>query len=343
MPLRYSSRPQDNSLWGFKGNSTFLEFPVVVDTVPPNVQVLSTTHNVVKGGTGLVIFRLSEEPAKVGLTVGDIFFPAYPEESAGDGVYLAYFAVAHDSAGDVVPILEAGDKAGNEVRRAVPTRIRDKAFKRSNINISDNFLRRKMPEFRVADPALSTNPVEAFLTVNREWRRRDHETLRGFTAKSNSSRLWSGAFLQMANTQNMSPYAVKRRYLHKGRRIDEQIHLGLDLASTAGASVPAANTGIVAMAGDNGIYGQTVVLDHGQGLFSLYSHLSGIVVSEGESVSRGQTIGTSGQTGLAGGDHLHFSVLVSGEFVNPLEWLDGRWIANNIENKLEIIAPGPEQ
>jgi murein DD-endopeptidase MepM/ murein hydrolase activator NlpD len=98
---------------------------------------------------------------------------------------------------------------------------------------------------------------------------------------------------------------------------------------------------VVKLAASLGIYGQTVLLDHGLGLFSLSSHLSGIAVAEGDTVGRGQTIGSSGQTGMAGGDHLHFSILVSGEFVNLVEWLDAHWIADNIENKLEFLAVSP--
>jgi murein DD-endopeptidase MepM/ murein hydrolase activator NlpD len=143
----------------------------------------------------------------------------------------------------------------------------------------------------------------------------------------------------MPNTKNMSAFAVRRNYVYRGKIVDTQVHLGLDLASTAGAPVPAANDGIVVFAENLGIYGQTVIVDHGQGLFSLYSHQSGIAVAPGDHVSRGAPVGSSGQTGMAGGDHLHFSVLVSGEFVSPLEWLDGHWISDNIENKLSLFVP----
>jgi murein DD-endopeptidase MepM/ murein hydrolase activator NlpD len=134
---------------------------------------------------------------------------------------------------------------------------------------------------------------------------------------------------------------VRRTYVYKGKVIDRQVHLGLDLASTARAPVPAANAGVVKFADDLGIYGRTVLVDHGQGLFSLYSHLSSFSVAAGDAVGRGQVLASSGQTGMAGGDHLHFSILVGGEFVNPVEWLDGHWIADNIENKLERLYAVP--
>jgi murein DD-endopeptidase MepM/ murein hydrolase activator NlpD len=332
---------QDNSLWKFKGNSTFREFPVIVDTIPPRVSLLSTVHNVRKGGTGLVAFRLSEEAETAGVELDGYFFPSYPEETGAEGSRLAYFAFPHDAGKAVRLTLLARDQAGNEARRTFPSRILDKKFPRDTITVSDGFLERKVPEFQAADPSLDADLLKAYLTVNRDWRQRDHDRLREFCSKSASRRLWSGAFLQMRNTKNMSSYAVRRTYVHRGRVVDKQVHLGLDLASTAGAPVPAANGGVVTFAGELGIYGQTVLLDHGQGLFSLYSHLSGLAVDEGQTVERGETVGSSGQTGMAGGDHLHFSMLVSGEFVNPVEWFDDHWITDNIKNKLEAAGSPP--
>jgi murein DD-endopeptidase MepM/ murein hydrolase activator NlpD len=328
---------QDNSLWRFKGNSTFREFPVVIDMLPPRIDLLSTIHNVRKGGTGLVAFRLNEVPERAGVELAGTFFPAYPEEGGGEEVYLAYFALPTDADNALKVSLTAEDGAGNEMRRTFPVRVLAGKFPRDTIRISDGFLERKVPEFQSVDPSLDTDLLKAYLTVNREWRKKNHDRIRELCSTSAPRRLWSGTFVQMENTKNMSAYAVRRNYVYKGRVVDKQVHLGLDLASTAGAPVPAANSGLVVFAEELGIYGKTVVIDHGQGLFSLYSHLSGILVSVGDSVERGQDVGSSGQTGMAGGDHLHFSILVSGEFVNPIEWLDGHWIADNIDNKLSLF------
>jgi murein DD-endopeptidase MepM/ murein hydrolase activator NlpD len=140
--------------------------------------------------------------------------------------------------------------------------------------------------------------------------------------------------LRLPGAANRAGFADRRRYVYKGKQVDRQVHLGIDLASLANASVPAANGGKVVLADTLGIYGQTVILDHGFGLFSMYAHLSHIGVSQGQSVSRGDTIGKTGTSGLAGGDHLHFSMLVHGTFVNPLEWWDARWIDHNITSKI---------
>jgi murein DD-endopeptidase MepM/ murein hydrolase activator NlpD len=83
-----------------------------------------------------------------------------------------------------------------------------------------------------------------------------------------------------------------------------------------------------------GIYGNMVILDHGQGLFSLYSHLSSISVAVGDEVNMGAVLGRSGVSGMAGGDHLHFSMLVNGVFVDPIAWWDESWLAINIPGSL---------
>jgi murein DD-endopeptidase MepM/ murein hydrolase activator NlpD len=335
---------QDHSLKRFKGNSVFHEVPVVVDTEAPRLEVLSTQYNVNRGGAGVVAYRLSEAAARTGVEAGERFFPGYPEPAGGSGAHVAYFAVPHDAAAGIGFSLTASDAPGNEVRRSVPVRLLEKVFPADTIEVSDRFLAAKIPEFRAADPALPADPVAAFLVVNRDWRARDHARIREACTSSAPARGWDGPFLQMPNTKNMAGWAEARTYKHDGEVIDRQTHLGLDLASTAGAPVPAANAGTAVFAGDLGIYGQAVILDHGQGIFSLYGHLSGIGVKSGQAVARGETVGSSGQTGMAGGDHLHFSVLVSGTFVSPAEWFDAHWIADNVANKLALFgsaaAPG---
>ena len=88
-----------------------------------------------------------------------------------------------------------------------------------------------------------------------------------------------------------------------------------------------------------GIYGNCVVIDHGYGLLSLYGHLSSISVEEGQAVERYETIGRSGETGLAGGDHLHFTILLHGLPVNPQEWWDAHWIHDRLKLKLGAALP----
>jgi murein DD-endopeptidase MepM/ murein hydrolase activator NlpD len=103
--------------------------------------------------------------------------------------------------------------------------------------------------------------------------------------------------------------------------------------------VGASNAGRVVFADELGIYGNCVLIDHGLGVSSLYGHLSRIDVAPGDVVQRGQTIGLTGQTGLAGGDHLHFAILVGDTYVDPIEWWDPKWIRDHIDARLESPAP----
>ena len=145
--------------------------------------------------------------------------------------------------------------------------------------------------------------------------------------------LWQDRFLRMPG-QSMAGFAEQRTYYYKDKAIDQQVHLGMDIASTASVAIKAANRGKVIFADYLGIYGNTIILDHGQGLFSLYSHLSRIETIVDDIVDQGSIIAYSGATGMAGGDHLHFSILISGLFTNPLEWMDQNWIELNIKDIL---------
>lgn len=77
------------------------------------------------------------------------------------------------------------------------------------------------------------------------------------------------------------------------------------------------------------------MIDHGCGLFSMYSHLSRMETEVKKEVKKGDILGRTGATGMAGGDHLHFAMLVQGVVVNPIEWWDEHWIRDNIELKMK--------
>lgn len=134
-----------------------------------------------------------------------------------------------------------------------------------------------------------------------------------------SERLWEGLFLRHKNAATIAEFADRPIYQHKGKIIDDQVHLGVDLASLANSEVQAANDGGVNFADRLAIYRLTIVLDHGRGFPSTYSLLSTRVVEVGQEVKKGEVIGLTGQTGLAGGDHLHFGIMVGGVLVNPIE------------------------
>ncbi len=323
---------------GGDGNMSVIKHSMIVDTFPPSLRVISKMHNIKTGGTGLVIYRSSSDTVESGVYVNDLFFKGYPvSENPKDGTYLAYFALPFNVGKDAEIYLWAKDKAENTTRSTFYYKILTDRFRNDRLNISDGFLKRVLPYFDYyeLDPALSD--VDKYVKINNELRKTDNNTLYELLKNTSPVRLWDGTWLRMKNAASMAQFADHRSYYYNGEKIDEQYHMGIDLASLANSPIEAANNGIVVFAERNGIYGLTVVLDHGQGLSSLYGHLSSINVTVGATVKKGDIIAYSGQTGLAGGDHLHFSVLVHGIFVNPKEWWDSHWIQDNITRKLNLI------
>ncbi len=301
-----------------------------VDTQAPRIQVKTTGMNISRGGAGLVVFTVNEDVEQAGLQVGEYFFPAYKQPN---GDYLCFFSFPWDSpAGAFSPKLIALDQAGNEGGAGIPVHAAERSFRNDTIHISDSFLDAKMPQFADQYPAGTSN-YDIFLEVNRTMRAANRKTLLEIGRRTQPEPLWDGPFLRQPRAATLSLFGDHRTYFYQDREIDQQTHLGLDLASNEQAPVPAANHGRVVFAGFLGIYGECVIIDHGAGLQSLYAHLSSIAVKEGDPVNRDQIIGRTGATGMAGGDHLHYEVLISGVSVNPIEWWDGSWIANNITGK----------
>lgn len=335
--LRLMTRDYSWRKWG-RGNQQYLEQEVVIDTHPPAIEVLSLAHNLTQGGAGLVIYKLSEDCPSSGVMVGEEFYPGQGGYFGDANMRMAFFALDYRQGPNTALQVVATDFAGNQGKGGLPHHINGRKFKKDTIALSDNFLNWKMPEFRpqVEAPG-NASALETFLKVNRELRKANYETLKTITAQSDAQVHWQGDFMRLPHAANRASFAEHRTYTYKGKKVDRQTHLGIDLASVQHSPVPAANSGRIAFAGTLGIYGGSVLIDHGFGLFSMYSHLSHIGVSEGQSVTKGDIIARTGNTGLAGGDHLHFSMLVHHTFVNPLEWWDAQWIQNNILSKIKAV------
>jgi murein DD-endopeptidase MepM/ murein hydrolase activator NlpD len=166
-------------------------------------------------------------------------------------------------------------------------------------------------------------------------RQANNQQLSDLRMKTADKQLWNPPFLQLANSQVEAQFCDYRTYFYKGNSIDQQVHLGFDLAVNARTPVYAANDGKVVWVGPLGIYGNAVVIDHGLAVQSLYAHLSEISVKDGQEVKKKETIGKSGATGMAGGDHLHFTMMVDGVPVNPVEWWDSHWLQDRVLSKLK--------
>ncbi len=317
------------------------ELALEVRLRPPSLQVLSTGVNVAQGGSEVVVYRVGESAVRDGVRAGDRFFPGYALPGGEAGDRFALFAVPYDL-DDIEQVrLLAIDDVDNQAEAAIVNRFGRKSLRTDTIRVSDEFMERVVPTILSNSPELTDrgNLLDNYLQINSDLRNRNAKTLEELAASSAETFYWSQPFLQMPNTKVMASFAERRTYMYDGRTVDEQDHLGFDLASTRQAPVPAANDGKVVLARYLGIYGNTVVIDHGFGLMSLYGHLSSIDVAEGQHVVRGDTVGRTGATGLAGGDHLHFTILLQGLPVTPMEWWDRRWIRDHLDAKLGDTLP----
>ena len=317
-----------------KGNEIKVSFPVAFDTKPPRMQLIYSPTAMKPGSSGVVIYRASEEIYKHGVIIDGVFHPGFPLSATSDS-YGALIGIPYDTEEINDIAVTAYDKAENMGRLAFGINLRRVKKKADRINISDGFLNKKIPEFATYYTDMTGEFVDQYVYVNNEIRAENAKKIKEICSKSVPERLWEGRFKRMRRSSRRAGYAEYRSYYYNGIKIDNQVHLGIDLASVRQASVEASNNGIVAFADYLGIYGNMVILDHGQGLFSLYSHLSHISVMLGDSVSSGAELGKTGATGMAGGDHLHFSMLVNGVFVNPLEWWDKGWLQLHITNYLK--------
>lgn len=335
--LRMTVRDFSWRRW-WHGNHQYIERDVVIDTQSPGLAVVSRAHNVSQGGSALVIYKLSEPCAEHGVVVGDNFFPGHSGYFKDPQVCLAFFALSHTQGRGTPMKVQAVDAAGNTATSGFAHYIRKKQFKRDKINISDRFLNWKMPEFTVNAGEADGSMLAKFLAVNRQMRQENYEQVQMIGRNTDTTIHWGGAFRRLPEAATRATFADLRDYYYKGKVIDQQRHLGIDLASYAHADIPAANAGRIATVGDIGIYGKTVVIDHGFGLFSMYAHLSHIIGEAGAMVAKDQIVGNTGTTGLAGGDHLHFGMMVHNTLVDPIEWWDKNWIKNNITAKLDMAA-----
>lgn len=329
---------------------------VQVSLEPPRLAVLSTTHYVNHGGSEMVVYLATPADAESGVRVGTIEYRGYPAAAAGipnadPALRVAFFGLLVEQSADTPIVAFARDAAGNEATAPFVDRVFEKAFRKSRIPVDDRFFNRAVPPILEHSPGVTistgsyradnpNDPLAAFLKVNGDVRQMNARTIIEVTSASAAQKLWSEPFVQLGNSQVEAAFADARTYVYNGKDVDQQTHLGFDLAVTSHVPVLSANAGRVLYADWLGIYGNCVIVDHGLGVASLYGHLSSLNVKVGDSVTRGQELGRSGTTGLAAGDHLHFTMLVGGRAVNPVEWWDAHWIQDRVLRKLaEVGAP----
>ncbi len=343
----------------FKGNETVFTLPIIVDLKAPRLSIENGLTYIRKGGSAAAVYTVYEPTARDGVLVGSTFYRGFPlREEVQSAVpqtnqptkdtkssvkrRIAIFAIPAEGP-DAPPIsVVVEDRAGNSASNSWQIQILPMEQKAERIELNEKFLQNAVPNLAQTLQLDASDPVATFQKINTEVRAANEAKIREVIGKSVEFQHWRGPFRQMLNSAVKSNFAERRTYFIGEQEISQATHYGYDLASTANAYVTAANSGVIIYADDLGIYGQCVIIDHGIGVYSLYGHLSQIDAKVGEKVDSGVTIGRTGATGLAGGDHLHFAILVGQTYVDPKEWWDPKWVEEHVTNLITPPASNAE-
>jgi hypothetical protein len=327
----------DRSNWGFfQGNKAVKKIIVNIDYHRPDINILSNSYSITQGGSALVVFQVKDDNLKdFYLKDGTKRFKVVPYKQ--DGYYAALiawpFKQEHFSAKVV-----AEDLAGNKRVVNVPYYIVPRKYKTSWIKATDKFIDGKISDLAESNPqyALIEDGIEKLKAINEDMRRANEKLIHELASKIPDKMIdeWHiKPFYPLRNGKKVASYGDHRHYYYKDKsnEVSQSYHVGLDMASTKMATIISSNDGKVVFTDNNGIYGNMPMISHGMGLYTLYGHCSTILVPQDAQIDAGTPIAKTGMTGLALGDHLHFGVLVQGIEVRPEEWMDKRWIHNNIE------------
>jgi len=330
----------DASKWNlFSGNRAKALAKVYVDTKRPTLFVLTNSYKITKGGAALVAFKADDENLDSLYIETNSGRRYYPTPYYKDGYYISLVAWPlkdEQFSADII----ATDKAGNFSKERIRFFLQNRKYRVSTIQLSENFLGGKVTNLAqmYSRDYDQMEPIERFIFINQVLRAENDQKISSVTTKRPENLLGEKKlrpFYPLKNGAAVAGFGDYRKYSYEGEIVSESYHLGLDLASTAQADIVSTNDGKVVFAQEAGIYGQSIIVDHGLGLFTLYSHCSSLAVREGDEIKGGDVIGKTGSTGFAFGDHLHFGVLVQGVEVRPEEWMDASWMNDNIYTVLE--------
>jgi hypothetical protein len=313
---------------------------VDIMTAPPTVSADGAQHYINQGGSEMVTFTPGGAWTEAGVKVGDYTFRSFPLPGHS-GQYFSLFALSWQLDPSTPMWVYATNPTGAQARSDFWHKVFPKKFHASTIRLEDMNIDRVVNQI---DPnhKIPGDLVTRFVYINSEMRKLNNKTLADLRFQTEPKFLWTGAFLPMVDSTVEARFADDRTYTWQGKKVDEQVHLGFDLAKVAHSPIPASNDGKVIWAEDLGIYGNCIVIDHGFGLQSIYGHLSEFLVKKGDDVKKGQVIGKTGQTGLAGGDHLHFTMQIDGVQVNSVEWWDPHWVKDRVLSKMGLTLEGAD-
>ncbi|MDX4047868.1 M23 family metallopeptidase [Aliarcobacter skirrowii] len=309
---------------------------IVIDRTYPKVEVLSNSYSIKQGGSAVVVAKIEDINLKDYYVTfnDDVIFELFPFEKEGYFVSIVTWPIdlKEFKGFNIVSM----DKAGNKTIQRVPYYIQSYEPKIDKLKISDSFIYSVSKNvLEMSNLQVPNSAEEIFIKTNKELRENNLKTIRNVVIENFNQEpvLFDiKPFLRMKGAKTFARFGERRHYYYNDVKIDEAWHLGIDWASVKHANVYTSNSGRVIFKDYLGIYGESIIIDHGLGLSSLYAHTSSQKVEVGDMVEAGTYIANTGSTGAVFGDHLHFGILIQGIEANPSEWLDAKWIDENIVN-----------
>ncbi len=324
----------DTSKWNFfSGNISEQNYEINIDNKKPALYLVSKSYTVARGGCALVIFKATDENIQDNyvLVNGKYKFKSFPFINPNYNFsLLAWPVVEQNFRAEVV----STDKAGNKSTRLLDFFIKNYNYRNSNINLSQESMNSLVDQIlSESNMQIPDDFVEKFKLMNEKLREENEDKISTVANSFNLDLITDFTikpFEPLHNGAVQALFGDHRDYYFNKQKISESWHLGIDLASVKQAPIYSSNQGTVVYTGSTGIYGNSVIIYHGAGLYSLYSHCSSISVSVGDTVNQGSLIANTGMTGAVFGDHLHFGMLLQGIEIQPVEWFDIHWLNDNI-------------
>jgi murein DD-endopeptidase MepM/ murein hydrolase activator NlpD len=348
----------DRSFWS---NAARSALQLRVDYTKPELTPYADQHNAVRGGSELVLYRQKETVDTFsGVMVGDALYPGFPLKNYDKAfenyknIYCVFFPVPRDFNDSTEQIrLFARDAVGNFSEASMSYRIAATSAKQSVTMLDPDLLTSKIDKLyeqyqsqqarlsgdvpgKVLPSDTDEQRIERFHVVNKEYRELMERAMKPLFGKPKAERFWEGTFAKFPGRE-LHGFGEHVQYKLGELLIGETVENGVSFAVGSDTQVRAANRGIVIFADNLGVFGNTVIIDHGFGLTTMYEHLQSIARLEGDRVERGDVVGLAGDSGLVFSPTLTFEVRLHGVPVRPIEWWDGSWMRDHVDLKIRNI------
>lgn len=338
----------DKSLWS---NGARISKIMEVNFLKPQITVLTPQQNGVLGGTELVFYRVTgKTPDAQGVLSQGSLYSGYKAKgwdsafSSRDNLYVAFYPIpaTFNVDSDQMQIV-ARDNLGNSATSAFNYKVRSRRWSSFRVALTEQTaatLKETLLKYAQHEnlPLRSSGNLAAdFKALLKALSVSDEGFIATALSESSGERLWKGAFIPPVPSSPNNSMGDYRTVMLGDQEITKGASTGVRFPVSRRTSVLAGNSGKVVFIGELGLLGNTIIIDHGFGLSTVYGHLSNVIVARGASIEKNQVIGSTGNSGFAQGEEVYFETRLHGVPVSPNEWWDETWVNDHIENKVAFV------